>query len=420
MSNLIKFMIPFVSLLSMQLHAAQHSLDKNSPYLFGDWQGMRTELLTQGIKLDANLIVDSAYLADGGYNSGNDPKYASQFLIGSTLDLEKLANWEGMTLKVTITARQGQSLSSEDISDPSAPQLANVQANYGRGNSKSRLTEFSLEKNFKQQGLSIKLGRLGIGTDFNVMSCEFQNNSFCAAQMGKWQSGIWYNSPISQWGGRLKYQFHPDLAVQIGVYEYNPQNALERHGWNLSTHHADGVTIPIEMIWQPKSLINGLAGTYRVGAMYNSADEAKNQKDIRTGQQQNHTYGAWFNFDQQLTSVGVGKQGLHSFANFTFHSRTTNKVDQSQQIGLKYYGVISSRAEDNLGFALNRIHINDRFAEDKKQFNADAEYNIELNYSYYPTKWLMLRPSLQYIVHPGATHDVNNAWVLALGTKLNF
>jgi len=420
MSNLIKFMIPFVSLLSIQLHAAQHSLDKNSPYLFGDWQGMRTELLTQGIKLDANLIVDSAYLADGGYNSGNDPKYASQFLIGSTLDLEKLANWEGMTLKVTITARQGQSLSSEDISDPSAPQLANVQANYGRGNSKSRLTEFSLEKNFKQQGLSMKLGRLGIGTDFNVMSCEFQNNSFCAAQMGKWQSGIWYNSPISQWGGRLKYQFHPDLAAQIGVYEYNPQNALERHGWNLSTHHADGVTIPIEMIWQPKSLINGLAGTYRVGAMYNSADEAKNQKDIRTGQQQNHTYGAWFNFDQQLTSVGVGKQGLHSFANFTFHSRTTNKVDQSQQIGLKYYGVISSRAEDNLGFALNRIHINDRFAEDKKQFNADAEYNIELNYSYYPTKWLMLRPSLQYIVHPGATHDVNNAWVLALGTKLNF
>ena len=420
MSNLIKCMIPFVSLLSIQLHAAQHSLDKNSPYLFGDWQGMRTELLTQGIKLDANLIVDSAYLADGGYNSGNDPKYASQFLIGSTLDLEKLANWEGMTLKVTITARQGQSLSSEDISDPSAPQIANVQANYGRGNSKSRLTEFSLEKNFKQQGLSIKLGRLGIGTDFNVMSCEFQNNSFCAAQMGKWQSGIWYNSPISQWGGRLKYQFHPDLAAQIGVYEYNPQNALERHGWNLSTHHADGVTIPIEMIWQPKSLINGLAGTYRVGAMYNSADEAKNQKDIRTGQQQNHTYGAWFNFDQQLTSVGVGKQGLHSFANFTFHSRTTNKVDQSQQIGLKYYGVISSRAEDNLGFALNRIHINDRFAEDKKQFNADAEYNIELNYSYYPTKWLMLRPSLQYIVHPGATHDVNNAWVLALGTKLNF
>ena len=420
MSNLIKCMIPFVSLLSIQLHAAQHSLDKNSHYLFGDWQGMRTELLTQGIKLDANLIVDSAYLADGGYNSGNDPKYASQFLIGSTLDLEKLANWEGMTLKVTITARQGQSLSSEDISDPSAPQLANVQANYGRGNSKSRLTEFSLEKNFKQQGLSIKLGRLGIGTDFNVMSCEFQNNSFCAAQMGKWQSGIWYNSPISQWGGRLKYQFHPDLAVQIGVYEYNPQNALERHGWNLSTHHADGVTIPLEMIWQPKSLINGLAGTYRVGAMYNSADEAKNQKDIRTGQQQNHTYGAWFNFDQQLTSVGVGKQGLHSFANFTFHSRTTNKVDQSQQIGLKYYGVISSRAEDNFGFALNRIHINDRFTEDNKQFNADAEYNIELNYSYYPTKWLMLRPSLQYIVHPGATHDVNNAWVLALGTKLNF
>lgn len=420
MSNLLKTSIPLFSLLITQLHAAGLMLNKNSPYLLGDWQGKRTELLNQGIKFDSNLMIDTAYLADGGYDSGHSQKYASQLLIGSTLDLEKLANLSGVSLRATITARQGQSLSSEDISDPTAPQIANVQANYGRGNSKSRLTEFSLEKNFKDYGLSIKLGRLGIGTDFNVMSCEFQNNSFCAAQMGKWQSGIWYNSPISQWGGRIKYQLQPELSAQIGVYEYNPQNALERHGWNLNTDQADGVTIPLEVIWQPRSFINGLAGTYRIGAMYNSADDLKNQKNIRTGQAENHTYGAWFNFDQQLTSMGSGKQGLHSFANFTFHNRNTNKVDHSQQIGLKYYGVFISHPEDNLGFGLNRIHLNDRFTEGKAQFNADAEYNVELNYSYNPAKWLMLRPSLQYIVHPGATKNTDNAWVFALGTKINF
>jgi porin len=420
MSNLIKAFIPLFSLLVTQLQAAEFMLNKNSPYLFGDWQGKRTELLNQGIKFDSNLFIDTAYLADGGYDSGHSPKYASQLLIGSTLDLEKLANLSGLSLRATITARQGQSLSSEDISDPAAPQIANVQANYGRGNSKSRLTEFSLEKNFKDYGVSVKLGRLGIGTDFNVMSCEFQNNSFCAAQMGKWQSGIWYNSPISQWGGRIKYQFQPELAAQIGVYEYNPQNALERHGWNLNTDQADGVTIPLEVIWQPKSFINGLAGTYRIGAMYNNADDLKNQKNIRTGQGENHTYGAWFNLDQQLTSVGSGKQGLHGFANLTFHNRNTNKVDHSQQIGLKYYGIFTSHPEDNLGLGINRIHLNDRFAEGKAQFNADAEYNIELNYSYNPAKWLMLRPSLQYIVHPGATKNIDNAWIFALGTKLNF
>ncbi|WP_171531908.1 carbohydrate porin [Acinetobacter defluvii] len=420
MSSFIKQVVPLFSLMTMPVYAAQNAFDKNSRYLLGDWNGKRTELVEKGIKLDATTTVDTAYLADGGDDSGQTPKYASQFLLGSTLDMEKLANWDGVTIRSTVTARQGQSVSSEAISDSSIAHIANVQAIYGRGNSKSRLTELSVEKNFKDQGLNIKLGRLGIGADFNVMSCDFQNNSFCASQMGKWQSGIWYNSPIAQWGGRLKYQINPAVAAQIGVYEYNPQNALERHGWNLDTDQADGVTIPVEMIWQPKAFLNGLAGTYRVGAMYNTADEVKNQKDIRTGEAENHTYGFWFNFDQQLTSTGLDQQGLHSFANFTFHNRSTNKVDNSQQIGLKYYGLVDELPNDNLGFAVNRIHVNDRFREGKPQYDADAEYNIELNYSYNPTKWLMLRPSLQYIVHPSASYDLDNALVFALGTKVIF
>ncbi|MBJ8444086.1 MULTISPECIES: carbohydrate porin [Acinetobacter] len=35
-------------------------------------------------------------------------------------------------------------------------------------------------------------------------------------------------------------------------------------------------------------------------------------------------------------------------------------------------------------------------------------------------KWLMLRPSLQYVVYLGSTQKIDNAWVFALGTKLNF
>lgn len=420
MSNFIKQLIPIFSLISIPVYAAQTAFDKNSNYLFGNWNGKRTELVAKGIKVDATAIVDTAYLTVGGHGTGQAPKYASQFLLGSTLDMEKLANWEGVIIRTTVTARQGQSVSSEHISSPTVSHIANVQANYGRGNSKSRLTELSLEKKFPELGLNIKLGRLGIGADFNVMTCEFQNSSFCASQMGKWQSGIWYNSPIAQWGGRLKYQISPEVAAQIGVYEYNPQNALERHGWNLDTDNTDGVTIPLEMIWQPDTFLKGLSGTYRIGAMYNSANEPKNQKDIRTGEAEDHTYGFWFNLDQQLTSTGSGKQGLHSFANFTFHNRSTNKVDNSQQIGLKYYGLFNNLPNDNLGFGMNRIHVNDRFREGKPQYNADAEYNIELNYSYNPTKWLMLRPSLQYIVNPGATKQIDDALLLAFGTKIIF
>lgn len=405
-----------------QTHA-EDAFDVKGQYMFGDWSGKRTELAQDGIKFEANIASDTAYLAHGGRNEHADPTIAAQLWLGTALDMEKLAGWNGVTIRAVMTARQGQSTTIRDLQDNAAPQLANVQANYGRGNQQSRLTELSIEKNFKEQGLSIKVGRLGLGMDFNVMACDFQSNAFCAAQMGKWQGGIWMNTPVAQWGGRIKYQINPEIFTQIGVYEFNPDNGngnAEGQGWSLDTDNADGVTIPVELVWQPKSFINGLAGSYRVGGMYNTADNPENQKDIKTGAPEDRTFAGWLAIEQQLTSTGSGKQGLHSFANFTWHDRITNKVDNSQQIGLKYVGLSAALPNDYIGLGLNRVHVNKRLSSVKPQFNASAEYNIELNYSYNPMKWLMLRPNLQYVINPGSTNNVDDAFVLGLSTKMIF
>lgn len=231
------------------------------------------------------------------------------------------------------------------------------------------------------------------------------------------------NTPVSQWGARVKQQLNPEVAVQVGVYEFNPDNGngkAEGQGWSLDTDHADGVTIPAEVVWTPKSFVNGLPGSYRVGGMYNTADDIANQKDIATGEGKNRTFAGWLAIEQQLTSTGSGRQGLHSFANFTWHDRDTNKVDNSQQIGVKYIGLADSQPNDILGLAVNRVHVNDRFADSRPAFNADAEYNIELNYSYNATKWLMLRPNLQYVINPGSSNNVDDALVLGLTTRIIF
>ena len=405
-----------------QAHA-EDAFDVKGQYMFGDWSGKRTQLAQDGIKFEANVASDTAYLAHGGRNEHADPTIAAQLWLGTALDMEKLVGWNGVTIRAVMTARQGQSTTIRDLQDNAAPQLANVQANYGRGNQQSRLTELSIEKNFKEQGLSIKVGRLGLGMDFNVMACDFQSNAFCAAQMGKWQGGIWMNTPVAQWGGRIKYQINPEIFTQVGVYEFNPDNGngnAEGQGWSLDTDNADGVTIPVEVVWQPKSLINGLAGSYRVGGMYNTADHPANQKDIKTGAPEDRTFAGWLAIEQQLTSTGSGKQGLHSFVNFTWHDRITNKVDNSQQIGLKYVGLSAALPNDYVGLGVNRVHVNNRLSSVKPQFNASAEYNIELNYSYNPTKWLMLRPNLQYVINPGSTNNVDDAFVLGLSTKMTF
>ncbi|MEJ2900034.1 carbohydrate porin [Acinetobacter sp. NS-4] len=414
-------LLPAFMLAAMTQTQAAEAFDPNGQYLLGDWNGKRSELAGQGVKFDANIAADAAYLAEGGRHEDHAATVASQLWLGSALDMEKLAGWDGVTIRAAVSARQGQSTTLDDLQDPAAPQLANVQANFGRGNQKTRLSELSIEKNFKEQGISVKVGRLGMGMDFNVMACDFQSNAFCAAQMGKWQGNIWMNTPVAQWGGRVKYQATPEIAAQVGVYEFNPENALERHGWNLDTDNADGVTIPVEVIWMPKSLVNGLPGSYRVGGMYNTADEAKNQYDVAYAKGtvgEDRSFAGWLAVEQQLTSTGSGKQGLHSFANFTWHDRTTNKVDNSQQLGVKYIGLFDSQPNDILGLAVNRVHVNDRVTN--PVFDASAEYNVELNYSYYPTKWLMIRPNLQYVINPGSTNNVDNAFVLGLGSKIIF
>ena len=420
MKKLSLALLPLMA--AMTSAQAESAFDSQGQYLLGDWNGKRTELAQQGIKFEANLLTDTAYLADGGRNEGADPLTSAQLWLGTQLDMEKLAGWDGVTVRAVATARQGQSTSVRDLQGDAA-QWANVQGTFGRGNQDSRLTELSIEKNYKDQGLSIKAGRLGLGMDFNVMACDFASTAFCAAQMGKWQGNIWMNTPVAQWGARVKQQLNPEVAVQVGVYEFNPDNgngAKEGQGWSLDTDNADGVTIPAEVIWTPKSLVNGLPGSYRVGGMYNTADDVANQKDVATGEGKNRTFAGWLAVEQQLTSTGNGRQGLHSFANFTWHDRDTNKVDNSQQLGLKYIGLVDSQPNDILGLAVNRVHVNDRFADSRPVYDASAEYNIELNYSYNATKWLMLRPNLQYVINPGSSNKVDNALVVGLTTRVIF
>ncbi len=100
-----------------QSHATT-AFDPNAAYLLGDWNGKRNSLAEQGIKFDANITVDTAYLADGGYKDQQDPTYTSQLWLGSHWDLEKLLGWDGVSVRTVVTARQGQSVSVDHISDP--------------------------------------------------------------------------------------------------------------------------------------------------------------------------------------------------------------------------------------------------------------------------------------------------------------
>ena len=50
----------------------------------------------------------------------------------------------------------------------------------------------------------------------------------------------------------------------------------------------------------------------------------------------------------------------------------------------------------------------------------DSEYAVELYYGLQATDWLMARPNLQYVSHPGGTSHNKDVLVIGLKTSIDF
>lgn len=396
-----------VSLLSLSCSFSSHAADAfapQSPWMFGDWNGQRTALQQQGYDFSFGYTGELANLLDADHHSSHGTEYADQFAIGTHLDLQKILGWQDTEVQLTITERNGRSLSQ--TSDALDGHLSSSQEVWGRGQT-WRLTDLWIKKKFLDQKLDIKVGRFGEGEDFNSFDCDFQNLALCGSQVGNWVGDQWFNWPVSQWAARVKYNLQPELYTQIGVYEFNPENLQRGKGWNLSTDGSRGAIIPAEIVWQPSSAINGLAGEYRLGYYYSTADAPEITDPNKTG----HKQGGWIVAKQQLTAhKGDKNRGLSGFINITVHDTNTNTVSDMQNIGLVYKGAFDARPKDEIAIGLGRISINDDV--NKTQIRQqNEEYDAELYYGVHATNWLTIRPNIQYIHHVGAYQNGDNAWV---------
>ncbi|WP_026471042.1 carbohydrate porin [Alkanindiges illinoisensis] len=427
------------NLLSTVIHA-QQPFAQESQWMLGNWNGKRTALAEQGYTFDLGYTGEMASLLDGGYSNNHRTEYADQFALGTHLDLEKILGWPDTQAQITLTERNGHSLSDKNygvIGDPRVGHLSATQEVWGRGQT-WRLTDFWIQKQFLDKRLDIKLGRFGEGEDFNSFNCDFQNLSLCGSQVGNWVGDIWYNWPVSQWAGRVKYNMQPDWYAQVGVYEYNPENLERSKGFNLSTDGSKGAIIPIELVWQPKLGLQQLPGEYRAGYYHSTADSGRINSSDRT----EHKHGGWLVLKQQLTSktdtgnddsMNNNSRGLTGFANITLHDKDTNTVDNFQNIGLVYHGWFDQRPRDDIGLGFSRIHVNDAVSRVQKQNDIllniddpsyqpvqDTEYNAELYYGLHLSDWLTLRPNIQYIKHAGGVDYLDDTWVGGIKLQLGF
>ncbi|MGV8864437.1 MAG: carbohydrate porin [Pseudomonas sp.] len=429
--------------LAGSVHAAD-AFDANSPWMLGDWGGLRTELLDKGWDFNLDYVGEAATNLAGGYNNDQTARYSDQFALGVDMNLEKILGWHDTEAKVTITERSGRNISNDRISDPRAGMFSSSQEVWGRGQT-WRLTQMWIKQKYFDGALDVKVGRFGPGEDFNSFPCDFQNLAFCGSQVGNWAGSIWYNWPVSQWAGRVKYNITPEFYAQIGAFNQNPSNLDRDNGFKLNGSGTKGTIVPVEVVWSPN--INKLPGEYRVGYYYSSASAddvyqgANGQPQPLTpgGAFETHSskHGVWFVGQQQLTSVGGdSSRGLSIFVNATQHDKATNFIDNYQNIGLVFKGPFDARPKDDIGVGIARIHVNDDAQDRARLANQvsgiddydnpnfvpiqTTEYDAEIYYGFHVTNWLTVRPNLQYVKRPGGVDDVQNALVAGLKVQSKF
>lgn len=410
----------------------------DSQWMLGDWGGARTRLQEQGVEFVSGYVGETATNVDGGFDDDTVTRYADQFTVGVGLDLEKLLGIPGAMFRFVATDRNGDSLSADRISDPRAPELAAVQEIYGRGET-WRLTDFWYQQQLLDGRLEIKLGRFGVGEDFNVFPCDFQNLAFCGSQVGNW-TDIWYNWPVSQLAFRARWVFSPEWYLQAGVIDENPSELKTSNKFRLGGSGSNGVLLPLEAVWTPGLGASGLPGRYSFGYYYATGNAKDVYEDVNgdpqaiTGEpfkERGHKYGLWIVAEQQVTAhANDNRRGLKLFSNLAFEDEATSRIDNFQQFGLVYTGLFDARPRDDLGFGLARISVNDDVRRHQRLTNQvnevsdyddpsfqpeqDEEYNAELHWAFHTAKWLTVRPNLQYVWDPGGVDQVDDALVFGI------
>lgn len=389
------------------------------PHLFGDWGGLRTRLLRNGIEPYAWASDEVVGNLSGGVRKAIDQ--AGQGSFGANIDGHRAFGLADSVFKLRFVGRWGYS----QAATAGIPALQQTNEVAGRGQI-LRLTEMSYQQGLFDNALTVKVGRLPAGGDFYHAYCNFLNNTFCGAQPGVIASGYIYNWPISQWAAIVKVNLTPELYIGAGFFDQNEKyisydpviTALPSY-----VGGSKGLLLPVEFGWKPN--LAGLPGDYRLGYWRSNWDSV----DVVTSAPIRERTGYYVTLRQQVSGI-ANQSGLTLFANATYTDRHAHVLNWQAYAGFEYMG-LPYRPKDGIGFAFGSTRVNPRIADQQRDLNAlglgpgyvqKGEYAFEAWYQLQATGWMTLKFDAQYIKAPGGYSGPANddAFLLGIKTDVTF
>jgi porin len=404
----------------------------NQDTMTGDWGGERTSLRDAGIDLRAHFTTESAGNLSGGHYQA--VRYTQQIDFGADFDLGQLMSIHDAKIQVTLTDRVGSSLSADALGNQFG-----VQELYGAGQN-FRLAEMNYQQDFLKHKVTIELGWSPIGDSFAGLPyfCNFQNAVICGHASAMTTDSGAHNFPTAEWGARINVSPTPDFYVAGGLYQVNPNEDAADNGFDLS-FRSTGAFVPIELGWLPGQGSGKLPGVYKVGGYYNSSETPDLFKDVNghpaalTGEpfeQHNGRWGGYLIADQMVfREESNPNRGLTLGAMVTVGDPDTAKYLYFWVTGGHYQGTFPRRDNDVVSFMIAYARTNFRLTQYQQDLDIVAPGSVriqtyesvaEIDYGLQLTKWLKIRPNLQYVLNPGGTDKIPNAFVIGVYTEVTF
>jgi porin len=398
-------------------------------HLLGDWGGLLSKLEDTGITPTLTYVSDIAGNPTGGKSQG--VTYADNIGFGLHFDLNKLAGLNGGSFQLTMSQRDGSSLSQNRVGN-----VFTIQQVYG--GETFHLIDLAYQQKLFDDRFEFSLGRIAAGDDFLVSPYDylFMQNGFDGNPVG-----IFFNSPgmtaypNATWGVRLKVRPTKRTYVMAGIYNGDPSiRDNDHHGADMSMN---GPVFAIGEIGYRRNGLPGdpqLLGNYKAGCWYDDSTFT-DYNSAGYGQPAGTKRGSWGFyglFDQVLIPFAepTSNRGFGMFGSVIV--APDQSIDQMPfffTAGVACRGIFASRPTDAAGFGVvfGEFSSDLKDAEDREQQldpvvgEPTRETALEWTYRFNMRKGaLFFQPDVQYVIRPGGTGQIANAVVVGCQLGVNF
>ena len=398
-------------------------------HMLGDWGGLLPKLEDMGITPTFSYVSNMAGNPTGGKSQGFS--YADNIGLELEFDLDKLVGLKGGEFVVSMSQRDGTSLSQKFVGNSFT-----IQQVYG--GQTFHLIDVAYQQKLFDDRVELSVGRIAAGDDFlvSVYDYLFMQNGFDGNPVG-----IFFNSPgmtaypNATWGGRIK--FLPTLRTYIMAGVYNGDSSIranDNHGADMTL---DG---PVFAITEVGYINNGLPGDsqllghYKAGAWYDhsSYTDYKTVGYSTSAQMKQGNWGFYGMFDQVLVPFGepASNRGFGIFGSALISpDQQVSQMPYFFTGGVACRGLAESRPKDiiGLGAVFGEFSGDLRGAQEREQLMTPGvgiqknESVIELTYRFSSANGsVFVQPDLQYVVQPGGTGQIGNAFVMGCQIGVNF